>query len=296
MTILIFGAGGQLGYELMRQGKARQLDVQGVDFPETDITVIKHLKTVFAEYQPELVINAAAYTDVDSAESEIQLASAVNRDGPANIARQSVEDKVPLIHISTDYVFNGTKGAPYRETDPTSPTGVYGRSKAEGEMALRSVIHDHIILRTAWLYGSHGRNFVKTIVKLAREKEEIRVVSDQYGSPTSAADLAEAILTISDVIILGAKIRWGTYHYCGQGVTSWYEFARTIVEFCRHYENVKTDRVEPIKTSDYPTAARRPAYSALQCDLIEQNFGISTRPWRSSLEKTIHKILSGSDD
>jgi dTDP-4-dehydrorhamnose reductase len=295
MTILIFGSGGQLGYELMRQAEARDLAVRGLDLPQTDITEIKHVKNAFAQHRPELVINAAAYTNVDAAESEIQLASAVNRDGPANVARLSFENNIPLIHVSTDYVFDGTKGSPYRETDPTSPIGVYGQSKAEGEIALRSVIRDHIILRTAWLYGSHGRNFVKTIMKLAREKEEIRVVSDQYGSPTSAADLAEAILTISGVIVKRAAVRWGTYHYCGKGVTSWYEFSRTILDIYRQYEDVKTERIVAIATADYPTPARRPAYSALQCDLIEQNFGISTRPWRSSLKKTIHKILSGSD-
>ena len=194
MKTLIFGAAGQLGYELMRQAQALNLVFQGVDLPQTDITKMAQVIDVFADYRPALVINAAAYTNVDSAESEPELATAINKDGPANIARACAEYKIPLIHLSTDYVFDGEKGSPYHESDPVSPIGVYGRSKAEGETALKSVLDEHIILRTAWLYGSHGHNFVKTMVKLAREKEEIRVVSDQYGSPTSAADLAETIL------------------------------------------------------------------------------------------------------
>ena len=177
MKILIVGTGGQLGYELMRQGQAQNLDIHGVDYPQTDITVMSQVINVFAKYRPLLVINAAAYTDVDGAESEPELATAINKDGPANIARLCTENNIPLIHISTDYVFDGTKGSPYRETDPVSPIGVYGRSKAEGETALRSMLDEHIILRTSWLYGSHGRNFVKTMLKLAREKEEIRVIS-----------------------------------------------------------------------------------------------------------------------
>lgn len=292
MKTLIFGAAGQLGYELMRQGQALGLDIQGVDLPRSDITEMTQVINDFADYRPLLVINAAAYTNVDGAESEPELAMAINKDGPANIARACVENNIPLIHISTDYVFDGEKGAPYRETDPVSPIGVYGRSKAEGESVLRSVLNEHIILRTAWLYGSHGRNFVKTIMKLAREKEEIRVVSDQYGSPTSAADLAETILRISNIIQQGAAIAWGTYHYCGRGIISWHEFAQAIVDMCRHQGRVKVERVAPINTADYPTRAGRPPYSALDCGLINQRFGIAPKPWQTSLAVTVHELLS----
>ena len=292
MKTLIFGAAGQLGYELMRQGQALNLAIQGVDLPQTDITEMTQLIDIFADYRPLLVINAAAYTNVDGAESEPELAMAINRDGPANIARVCAENKIPLIHISTDYVFDGKKGSSYCETDPVSPIGVYGRSKAEGESVVRSELKEHIILRTAWLYGSHGHNFVKTILTLAREKEEIRVVSDQYGSPTSAADLAETILSISDSIRQRAAVDWGTYHYCGQGIISWHEFAQAIVNICRYKGNVKTERVEPIKTADYPTRVKRPPYSALDCGLINKHFGISPKPWQNSLAITVHELLS----
>jgi dTDP-4-dehydrorhamnose reductase len=296
MKTLIFGAAGQLGYELMRQGQALSLDIQGVDLPQTDITKMAQVIDVIAEYRPSLVVNAAAYTNVDGAESEPELATAINKDGPANLARACVEYNIPLIHISTDYVFDGEKGSPYRETDPVSPIGVYGRSKAEGESALQSVLNEHIILRTAWLYGSHGHNFVKTMVKLAREKEEIRVVSDQYGSPTSAADLAETILRISNIIQQGAAIDWGMYHYCGRGIISWYEFAQAIVDMCRHNGKATVARVESIKTADYPTRVRRPPYSALDCSLINKHFGISPKPWQNSLAITVHELLSSSGD
>ena len=294
MKTLVFGAAGQLGYELMRQGKALSLDIQGVDLPQTDITDLRQVTGVFADYRPLLAINAAAYTNVDGAESEPELAMAINKNGPTNIARACTENKIPLIHISTDYVFDGKKGTPYQETDPVSPIGVYGRSKAEGESSLRSAIGEHIILRTAWLYGSHGHNFVKTIMKLAREKDEIRVVFDQYGSPTSAADLAETILSIANIIRQDAAIDWGTYHYCGKGIISWHEFAQTIVDLCRRHGKVKTTRVDPIKTVDYPTRVERPPYSALDCTLINKHFGISPKAWQDSLAITVHELFSSS--
>lgn len=292
MKILIYGAGGQLGSELMRQGQALNLDIHGVDDPDTDITDMARVISDFSSYHPLLVINAAAYTNVDGAESEPELATAINKDGPANIARLCAENKIPLIHISTDYVFDGTKGSPYRETDPVSPIGVYGRSKAEGEAALRNMLDEHIILRTAWLYGSHGKNFVKTMLKLARGKEKIQVVSDQYGSPTSAADLAGAILTISDILRQRPAVEWGTYHYCGRGIISWHEFAQAIMDISRRYGRVKTSRVEPIKTADFPTKAMRPAYSALDCGLIGKHFGIYPKPWQDSLTITIKELFS----
>jgi dTDP-4-dehydrorhamnose reductase len=294
MKILVFGSGGQLGYELMRRGQGLNLTMHGVDYPQTDITVKTQVIKAFAEYRPQLVLNAAAYTNVDGAESEPELAMAINREGPANIARLCAENKIPLVHISTDYVFDGTKGSPYLEKDPVSPVGVYAQSKAEGETTLRSLLDELIILRTAWLYGSHGHNFVKTILKLAREKAEIRVVSDQYGSPTSAADLAETILTIADILRQPAAVKWGTYHYCGRGIISWHEFAQAIVDIGRHHTKIRTNRVEPIKTVDYPTRAVRPAFSALDCGLLNENFGISPKPWRESLKITIQEILAPS--
>jgi dTDP-4-dehydrorhamnose reductase len=197
-----------------------------------------------------------------------------------------------MVQISTDYVFDGVKGAPYLETDPVSPLGAYGRSKAAGEDAVRSVLAEHIILRTAWLYSAHGQNFVKTILRLAMEKEELRVVSDQCGSPTSAADLATVILSMTERIGQRRNVNWGTYHYCGAGIISWHEFAEAIVKIGQGYTRLKSARVIPIKTADYPTPAARPAYSALDCSLITQHYGISSKPWRDSLEIVIREIFS----
>jgi len=183
------------------------------------------------------------------------------------------------------------KGAPYVETDPVSPVGIYARSKAEGEAAVRSRSEKHLIIRTAWLYGAHGHNFVKTMLRIGEERDVIRVVSDQYGSPTSAADLAEAVLTIAKLMRDDRdKIRWGTYHYCGQGVTTWHGFAHAIFEFAGQYEKKPTPNVEAITTAEYPTPAKRPAFSALDCALIQKNFGISPKPWRESLKSTIERI------
>jgi dTDP-4-dehydrorhamnose reductase len=292
MKILIYGAGGQLGFELMRQGQVLGLDIHGIDFPQTDITDNVCITNDFTEINPELVVNAAAYTNVDGAESEPELAWAINRDGPAHLARRCAENKIPLIHISTDYVFDGTKNSPYRETDPVSPLGVYGRSKAEGEAAVRTLCDEHIILRTAWLYGAHGQNFVKTILRLAAQKEVIRVVADQYGSPTSAADLAETILTIAGRLRRPSPADWGTYHYCGKGVTNWHAFAERIVALSRPLGKIKTIRVEPITSAEYPTKARRPAYSALDCNMMGKQFGISPKPWQDSLNRIIQRLWS----
>ena len=290
MKILVIGADGQLGQELIRQGRRLHPDILGVDYPIADITEPGRIAEVFSNFRPQVTINTAAYTNVDGAESEPELAMSINCDGPANIARLCAKYRIPAIHISTDYVFDGTKGSPYIETDPVTPTGVYGRSKAAGEQKLQSVLADHIILRTAWLYSYHGHNFVKTMLRLAAERTEISVVSDQVGCPTSAADLAGAILTITDRIGTGAPVEWGTYHYCGRGITSWYDFARTIVQIGRKYDDRLNARIRSIKTVDYPTPAVRPPYSALNCNRIRHIFGISTRPWRESLALTIGEL------
>lgn len=292
MKILTYGESGQLGYELMRRGQALGLNMLGVAYPQTDISELSQVASVCAGCRPDLVVNAAAYTNVDGAESEPELAMAINKQGAANLARVCAEHKIPLFHISTDYVFDGTKTTPYLETDPVSPLGHYGRSKAAGEEAVRSVLEQHIIIRTSWLYGSHGHNFVKTILKLAMEKEEIRVVSDQHGSPTSAADLAAAILSMVDIFRQARTMDWGTYHYCGAGIVSWHGFTKSILATGRRYTQLKTTRVEPIKTADYPTRAARPAYSALDCSLIYQRFGISAKPWRDSLKSVVQELFS----
>ncbi len=291
MKILITGADGQLGRELINQGQLKGFSVQAPSEDDMDITDLEKIDRCMAFHQPEVVINAAAYTQVDKAESEAALAFAVNTTGSANLARMCAKNKTPLVHISTDYVFDGQKGTSYLETDTISPVGVYGRSKAEGEIEIRSHLKEHIILRTSWLYGIHGHNFAKTILKLATTKPKIRVVADQYGSPTNAADLAQTILIISDRMQFNNDVDWGTYHYCGQGVISWYNFAEKIVGLARLYADVKTTRIEPITTADYPTRALRPIYSALDCSRIQKHFGINPKPWQKSLEITIKELL-----
>ncbi len=291
MRILITGADGQLGRELINQGQLKGFSVQAPSEDDMDITDLEKIDRCMAFHQPEVVINAAAYTQVDKAESEAALAFAVNTTGSANLARMCAKNKTPLVHISTDYVFDGQKGTSYLETDTISPVGVYGRSKAEGEIEIRSHLKEHIILRTSWLYGIHGHNFAKTILKLATTKPKIRVVADQYGSPTNAADLAQTILIISDRMQFNNDVDWGTYHYCGQGVISWYNFAEKIVGLARLYADVKTTRIEPIATADYPTRALRPIYSALDCSRIQKHFGINPKPWQKSLEITIKELL-----
>ena len=291
MKILITGADGQLGRELINQGQLKGFSVQAPSEDDMDITDLEKIDRCMAFHQPEVVINAAAYTQVDKAESEAALAFAVNTTGSANLARMCAKNKIPLVHISTDYVFDGQKGTSYLETDTISPVGVYGRSKAEGEIEIRSHLKEHIILRTSWLYGIHGHNFAKTMLKLATTKPKIRVVADQYGSPTNAADLAQTILIISDRMQFNNNVDWGTYHYCGQGVISWYNFAEKIVGLARLYADVKTTRIEPIATADYPTRALRPTYSALDCSRIQKHFGINPKPWQKSLEITIKELL-----
>lgn len=290
MKILVIGSEGQLGHELLIQGNNFGYEILPADLPELDITDKTQVKNRLEKSQPSFVVNAAAYTNVDKAETEQNLAFAVNRDGPANLAEICAMFKVPLIHISTDFVFDGKKSSPYIESDPASPLSIYGISKEEGENEVRSRLKKHIILRTAWLYGVHGQNFVKTMLRLGKEKEVINVVADQFGSPTSAADLAEAILNIISKIKHSSDIKLGTYHYCGLGITTWHKFAEEILNLASQYISIKTTNVKPISTAEYPTEAIRPSFSALDCSLIEKNFSISLKPWQDSLEIVIRQL------
>jgi len=292
MKMLITGAHGQLGRDIIDQSQSKGYQVQAPSEDDLDITDLGKVDHIITQLQPDLVINTAAYTQVDKAESEAAVAFKVNKTGCTHLARTCTKNHIPLVHISTDYVFDGRKGTPYIETDSISPLGVYGRSKAEGESEIRSILKEHIILRTSWLYGIYGQNFVKTMLNLATRKQKIRVVSDQYGSPTSAADLARAILTISDRLHPGSDIDWGTYHYCGRGVISWHTFAEKIMELARLHGGIRTAQVEPVATADYPTQALRPVYSALDCGRISKHFGLDPQPWQKSLEITIRKLLA----
>jgi dTDP-4-dehydrorhamnose reductase len=292
MRILLAGANGQVGWELSRQCRFHFFETLDLDLPDFDITNKTQVHDMVTGARPDLVINAAAYTAVDKAESDPDLAFAVNRDGSANLASACSELGIPLIHISTDYVFDGAKQGYYIESDQTAPLNVYGKSKDQGDRAIRQTLRKHIILRTSWLYGIHGANFVKTMIRLGREREVIRVVADQSGCPTSSFDLAEAILAIAIQIQGGKKIAWGTYHYCGLGVTTWHGFAEAVFRLADYIIPLRVKRIEPITTAEYPTLARRPANSALDCYLIARNFGIEPKPWLESLAGTIHLLLT----
>src|SRR6516162_11807709 len=229
MKILVFGAGGQIGREVCRAAWFPRYTITPLDRKVIDITNGAAVSAVLAREAPDLVINLAAYTAVDRAESEPDLAWAVNCAGAAHIAAVCGENATPLIHLSTDYVFDGRKTGPYREDDAVGPIGVYGSSKEAGERAVRAALAQHVILRTAWVFGAHGANFVKTMLRLAAERSVLRVVADQHGCPTAAADIAAALTLIAGHIERGA-VKWGTYHFAGDDAVSWHRFAETIFD------------------------------------------------------------------
>lgn len=292
MKTLLTGAEGQVGWEIVRRAAAHRIFLMGFPRNDLDITVPDSVHRAFGAIRPGLVINAAAYTKVDLAESEPDAATRVNRTGPALLAECCADDGIPMIHISTDYVFDGRKKTPYSEKDPLSPLGVYGRSKAEGEAEVRRKLSRHLIVRTSWVYGVHGSNFLKTMLKMGKERDRLRVVDDQFGCPTAAADIADAVLTLAQKINDGDEIPWGTYHYCGDGITSWHRFAVEIFRVARRFGYSFLPEIEPIPGSEYSTLARRPNFSALDTTRIKETFQIYPRPWRESLAKVVEELLS----
>ncbi len=291
MTILVIGSDGQLGRELVRFGKETGLEMVGFDLPELDITDRRQVKKTLEKQGPEIVINAAAYTDVERAEDERKSAFSANSDAPAFLAEECDRTGAALIHISTDFVFGGDKKSPYLESDVARPLSVYGSSKLEGEKRIMERLRRYLIFRTSWLYGVYGNNFVKTMLKFAGEKESVNVVSDQRGSPTCAADLAEALLFVSGRVVGGAKIEWGIYHFCGLGITTWEIFAKQAYEIAKNLKILsKTPEVLPVSTGEFPAKAKRPLFSALDCAKIKKNFGITPPPWKEGLKKTLERI------
>ena len=289
--ILVTGSKGQLGRELQHQGRTFGFDIIGIDIEELDITNIEAVETYFEKIEVSAVINTAAYTAVDQAESELELTFAVNKDGAANLAILCNHHSIPLIHVSTDFVFDGSKKGAYMETDPVSPIGVYACSKAQGEKEVIKQATKYIIIRTAWLYGVHGNNFVNTMLRLGREKSELKVVNDQTGCPTYAQDLAAGILGICrQLIVREAAAPWGVYHYCGKGHTTWYGFAKKVFALAWTYEEMAVKSVWPISTREYPTPAVRPGNSVLDCRKIERVFGLERKPWEESLESMLKRL------
>ncbi|MFH2067811.1 MAG: dTDP-4-dehydrorhamnose reductase [Pseudomonadota bacterium] len=290
MTILIIGCRGQVGTELALQMKQRGREIIAVDLPEIDITDSSSVEKYIARPEVSLVINAAAYTAVDRAESERELAFAVNAQGPGLIAESCRIGNIPLIHISTDYVFDGTKSSAYVETDPVSPVGIYGKSKAAGDSRVAGCLEKYIILRTSWVCSAYGANFVKTMLRLGNEKETIRVVNDQKGCPTFAHDIAEAIVTITEKYLAEQELPWGFYHYCGKGETTWFAFAQEIFRQAGEHRELKLKSLLPIPSSEYPSPVKRPMNSVLNCSKIIEKFGIQPRPWKESLQQTLNDL------
>lgn len=283
------GRNGQVGWELAR-ALAPLGELIALDRSELDLAKPDQIDTVLERIQPEIIVNAAAYTAVDKAESEPELAQTVNARAPGILAAHARQTGALLVHYSTDYVFDGGKVAPYVEDDAPNPLSVYGKTKLEGERAIQASGCRHLILRTAWVYAARGRNFLLTILRLARERPELRVVNDQFGAPTSAAAIAAATATLLASTAGSGSAPSGMFHLTAAGRTSWYDFANLIVAKA----GAPAATVQPIPTSDYPTLARRPANSCLDNARIVQVFGIQMAAWQDEANRVLSEVLGGS--
>lgn len=286
--ILVIGRTGQVASCL------REISDDTWEFigrPDFDLRDGNQLTNIIKQLKPSLIINCSAYTNVDKAEEEIEEAYELNSEAVKNIAIICKTNNISLIHISTDYVFDGKKIGSYHEDDITNPLSVYGKSKLAGEKYIRRDLQNYIILRTSWVFSHYGTNFVKTMIRLASKGESLKVINDQTGSPTSAMNLAKTIKIFSDKILNGNQnIKYGIYNYCDNPALSWYEFANQIFEILKRY-NYPIPTLTPISTSEYKTSAIRPQNSVLDCSLICRNFGIKQYDWASELENTIKKLL-----
>ncbi|MEL1246026.1 dTDP-4-dehydrorhamnose reductase [Flavobacterium sp. DGU11] len=281
MVVLVTGGNGQLGQAL--QAIAPQYDKLRFYFAssqEADITNIDSLNAIFAKVKPAYCINAAAYTAVDKAESEPEKAHLINAEGAKNLAEACLQYNTILLHVSTDFVFDGKKKTPYTENDETDPQGVYGLTKLQGELEIQNVLPEHFIVRTSWLYSEYGNNFMKTMIRLGGERDSLSVVDDQKGTPTNANDLARALVQM----IQSGITEYGIYHYSNEGSATWYDFAKKIFDI----NNIAID-LRQIPTSAYPTPAKRPEYSVLDKSKIKKVFGLDIQDWETALTKTGHE-------
>jgi len=281
-NIVVFGASGQLGQCIKYVAQLKGLT--NIIFPpesEANILDVTGLDKIFQQYKPAYAINCAAYTAVDKAEDDSELAKKVNNTGAANLAVQCKNHGAVLIHISTDFVFKGDVAHPLTEEDEASPISVYGQTKLDGELAIASVLKEHFIIRTGWLYSEYAGNFVKTMLKLGSDRDELKIIADQVGTPTYAIDLAEFVL----LIINNGSKAYGIYHYSNEGVTSWFDFARAIFDI-----SATPVKAIPIRTDEYPTKATRPSYSVMDKSKVKQTFNIEIPYWRDSLTDCIAKL------
>ncbi len=284
--IWLVGNRGMLGTEVYRRLQAAKLEHVATDL-DVDITDRQALSAFSDPLDLSWIVNCSAYTAVDRAEDEPEQAFRINAEGVRNLAGAACQQGARFLHISTDYVFDGRKEGAYLETDTPNPSGIYGRSKLKGELNIRESIDSHVILRTAWLYGPAGNNFVRTMLRLFQERDEVKVVADQWGSPTLAGDLADAILWI----ITRDALQFGTYHFTNEGRTNWFEFASLILELARKHHLLEREvRLLPIQTEQYPTKALRPANSYLSKEKIKTALGVPVRPWQEALESFMNSL------
>ncbi|MDB5619746.1 dTDP-4-dehydrorhamnose reductase [Tardiphaga sp.] len=296
MRILVTGRTGQLVHGLVERSPGTDIAIVTAGRPDFDLTDETSVMATVARLQPDAVINAAAYTAVDKAESEPEQAHLVNALGAEFVARACAVHGIPVIQISTDYVFDGGKAEPYREDDATAPINVYGRSKLEGEVRVARACPQHVILRTAWLHSPWGANFVKTMLRLAATRAEIQVVADQRGSPTYVPDLADAVLAIAArAVTRRADMAWGTYHAANAGEATWFDFAREVMR-CAAQRNLPTAEILPIAARDYPTAARRPGEARLAGAKLEQALGLSLPDWRQGVAACVARLSVSHND
>ncbi|VVP59779.1 dTDP-4-dehydrorhamnose reductase [Pseudomonas fluorescens] len=289
MRAFITGAHGQVGYELLQRVPS-EFSAFGYRSQDLDISSSEQVLEAFKTIKPELVINAAAYTAVDEAESEAERAYAVNRDGVALLAAAAEELGIPIFHISTDYVFSGDKNEPYTPEDVTNPTGVYGLGKLAGEQQLQQRCSRNVILRTSWIFGSHGNNFFKTMLRLGRDRDALSVVSDQYGCPTSAGSIADTPWALASIYQKERHLKWGLYHYSGFPTCTWYDFAGEIFR-----QSISLDLLEKhptlnvTTTAQYPPPAQRPASSVLDNQELEA-YGLKPKNWRQELHMVLKQL------
>lgn len=290
LKVALTGANGQLGYQLAKK-LANKVTLLALDRAALDIANNTQVEQTLLAFAPDVIINAAAYTAVDKAEQEPELAKAINETGPENLAKVATKLDAVLIHVSTDYVFDGKSDKPYVETDATNPQSVYGQTKLNGEQAVVKYCAKHLILRTAWVFAEHGNNFVKTMLRLAQSRPELGVVADQMGGPTYAGDIAEAIISILSQLSTENERRYGVYHYSGAPYVSWHQFACSIFQQAVQQQFIaQAPKVNAITTAQYPTPAKRPAFSMLNCRKIEQRFSVMPSNWQAALnDLTLYK-------
>ncbi|MCZ7887206.1 dTDP-4-dehydrorhamnose reductase [Agrobacterium salinitolerans] len=295
MRLAVTGKNGQVVSALLALASA-ELEIVALGRPELDLAQPETVLKALREVKPDAVVSAAAYTAVDKAESEPDIAFAVNRDGARAVAQAASYLGIPLIHLSTDYVFDGAKDTAYVESDPTGPTSVYGRSKLEGERAVSEATDNYVVLRTAWVYSEYGNNFVKTMLRLSENRDEINVVADQFGCPTSANDIAAAVVTIARKLVEDSSpsVR-GVFHLSGTGETNWANFAKQIFAFAKEHGG-KSIVVNDITTAQYPTPARRPANSRLDCSKLEEVYGIKLPSWQTSTRAVVTALAQSKKE